>query len=314
MKSALKLLKYIKNDPLKYSIYQNINPILTDVSLRDGIQGMTPNDMTLCKKTEIFHDIFSNHLVDNIEVGSVVNTNLVPVMADVFTFYNYCGQFIDDFYGSYNPKLHIIVPKLKYLKLAVASNMNNFAFLSSVSHDFQKNNSNMSIEQTKEEIIEMCNYLKNSNINGHKKLYLSCVDTCPFQGKINNITIGQEIINYSKMNVFDEICLSDTCGKLSINNFKEILEICKRACINTNKLSLHLHINPNNVHIESIVRYALNNRINRFDISSLETGGCNVTLEDKNSFKNMSYELFYGYLSKYIDELAIKHMNEARYQ
>ena len=69
-------------------------------------------------------------------------------------------------------------------------------------------------------------------------------------------------------------------------------------------LSLHLHVNPHNNQLESIIRYALNNKIRRFDMSSLSTGGCHMTLD--NSLENLNYELFYSILARYIDDLAQK--------
>jgi len=301
-----KLKSYINKSPIRKAIYNRINPVITDVSLRDGLQGMSPEAINLSEKISIFHDIHSNNIATNIEVGSIVNTKYVPVMSDVPTLYNYCGEFIDDFYTNYRPKLHIIVPNLKYLKKACKQNMNHFAFLSSVSNDFQKRNANMSLVQVKNELDRMVDYLNINNVEGYKKLYLSCVDTCPFQGKIDNNMIGNEIVYYSEMGSFDEICLSDTCGQLSLKNFKEIVAICQSEKIQMSKISLHLHVSPYNNQLENIIRYALNNKIHRFDLSLLSGGGCHMTLEEENSFQNLNYELFYSILAKYIDELADK--------
>ena len=306
MYGVQKLKSFINNSPLRKAIYKHISPVITDVSLRDGLQGLSPETINLTDKISIFHDIYKDNIATNIEVGSVVNTKLVPVMSDVPTLYNYCGEFIDDHYSDYRPNLHIIVPNMKYLKKACANNMNNFAFLSSVSNDFQKQNANMSLTQVKNQLHQMTDYLNMNGIQGYKKLYLSCINVCPIRGKIDNNFIGSEIVYYSKLNKFNEICLSDTCGELTLDNFREIIAVCRAAQIPMDNLSLHLHVNPYNNQLESILRYALNNKIHRFDMSSLSTGGCHMTLDDHNSFENLNYELFYSILARYIDDLAQK--------
>ena len=306
MYGVQKLKSFINNSPLRKAIYKHISPVITDVSLRDGLQGLSPETINLTDKISIFHDIYKDNIATNIEVGSVVNTKLVPVMSDVPTLYNYCGEFIDDHYSDYRPNLHIIVPNMKYLKKACANNMNNFAFLSSVSNDFQKQNANMSLTQVKNQLHQMTDYLNTNGIQGYKKLYLSCINVCPIRGKIDNNFIGSEIVYYSQLNKFNEICLSDTCGELTLDNFREIIAVCRAAQIPMDKLSLHLHVNPYNNQLESIIRYALNNKIHRFDMSSLSTGGCHMTLEAHNSFENLNYELFYSILARYIDDLAQK--------
>lgn len=306
MYGVQKLKSFINNSPLRKAIYKHISPVITDVSLRDGLQGLSPETINLTDKISIFHDIYKDNIATNIEVGSVVNTKLVPVMSDVPTLYNYCGEFIDDHYSDYRPNLHIIVPNMKYLKKACANNMNNFAFLSSVSNDFQKQNANMSLTQVKNQLHQMTDYLNTNGIQGYKKLYLSCINVCPIRGKIDNNFIGNEIVYYSKLKKFNEICLSDTCGELTLENFREIIAVCRAEQIPMDNLSLHLHVNPYNNQLESIIRYALNNKIRRFDMSSLSTGGCHMTLDARNSFENLNYELFYSILARYIDDLAQK--------
>lgn len=304
------LQQYIGSSPIRNSIYKHINPVLTDVSLRDGIQGMSPNYMTLTRKVELFHNIYSHKLAQNIEVGSIVNTKLLPIMADVSSLYNYCGQYIDDSPDwDYQPRLHAVVPKLSYLETAVSQNMNNFAFLSSTSNEFQKANLNMTLSHTKYQLKDMNQYLIDNDVRGYKKLYISCVDTCPFRGKILNSDIAQEISEYSSWNFFDEICISDTCGKLTCANFRYIIDMCSQLNVNMDTISLHLHVSNRPTHIENIIRYALNKHIHRFDVSMLSQGGCNMTLTRKELHQNLSYELFYGILTRYIDDLAKSHIN-----
>ena len=54
MKSETKILKSILECPKKTSIYKRINPILFDVSLRDGIQAASRDRYNTNIKKEIF--------------------------------------------------------------------------------------------------------------------------------------------------------------------------------------------------------------------------------------------------------------------
>ena len=45
------------------------NLILTDVSLRDGIQSMTPETMSYSNKIDIFHRIYSQAIAKHIKIG-----------------------------------------------------------------------------------------------------------------------------------------------------------------------------------------------------------------------------------------------------
>ena len=55
--------KQIKSCYLYKDVYNYINPVITDVSLRDGIQGLTPELMTTEKKQIIFLLQFTLQLI-----------------------------------------------------------------------------------------------------------------------------------------------------------------------------------------------------------------------------------------------------------
>ena len=50
MYGVRKLRSYINNSPIRKAIYNRINPVITDVSLRDGLQGMSPEAINLSEK------------------------------------------------------------------------------------------------------------------------------------------------------------------------------------------------------------------------------------------------------------------------
>ena len=59
--------------------------------------------------------------------------------------------------------------------------------------------------------------------------------------------------------------------------------------------------------VEQILKFCFQNDLNKFDVSTLETGGCSVTMNRDQLLPNLSYELFYSILHKYmVDELNKK--------
>jgi hypothetical protein len=104
------------------------------------------------------------------------------------------------------------------------------------------------------------------------------------------------------MNV-DNICLSDTCGTLDVEDFEYIVDTCNFFGLPSSKLSLHLHVKNGRENIvEKIIHKALDRRILDFDVSLLETGGCSVTMNKNQIAPNLSYELYYKSLVNYIEE------------
>ena len=67
---------------------------------------------------------------------------------------------------------------------------------------------------------------------------------------------------------------------------------------NLDKVSLHLHCNDNlNYYtINNIIKYAIKNKIYKFDVSCVDAGGCSVTLSNDELHNNLSYERFYKIL------------------
>jgi hypothetical protein len=135
-----------------------------------------------------------------------------------------------------------------------------------------------------------------------QKLYVSCVNRCPIIGRIDNDFIVHELLHYHTAYAFDEICLSDTCGTLTYDDFEYVADTILHFGVPASKLSLHLHVNDSNRNeVSQIVRYCLSKRITRFDVSMLTTGGCSVTMSEGQCLPNMTYDLFYELLLKHLD-------------
>jgi len=292
----------IKSLPTFRELYTKINPILYDVTLRDGLQNAKVEDYPTEHKKKVFQNIMKSENPPKIEVGSLTSYRILPIMKDSIEIYKYAVEYINK--EKLNTDVYVLVPSLSKLNIAINNKIQNYSFITSVSNSFQLRNTSRTLDRTKEELRTMFETLDNgSNENSKKKLYISCIDQCPIVGKIDKGFIINELLYYNENYNFDEICLSDTCGNLSFENFFYIIENATYLGIPTTKLSLHLHIsNENMENSKKILKYCFENEINKFDISSLATGGCSITIENKKLHPNLAYGIFYSILYEYIYE------------
>jgi len=294
-----------------YNIPANVKriinkPIFFDVSLRDGLQGIPKHrqeSVSLNDKIDVFHSILFNYTPIKVEIGSIVNPKIMPIMADSLKLHKYAEKFVKNV-ASYDPELYIVAPNKKGFDIGIENGIKNFSFLTSVSNSFQKKNVNKTIKETNKELEEIFTTINSAPDNEFKtKLYISCINECPLEGKIDNDLIVHEILNYHKsFPVIDEYCLSDTCGSLKFDDCKYILDACLFFGVPPTKISLHLHVNKENVNeLTKIIYHSLDSNIIRFDVSVLESGGCSITLPSSKLLPNLSYELFNKIYSKYLE-------------
>lgn len=192
--------------------------------------------------------------------------------------------------------------KLFQEKIELSHSLFNYSFITSTSNSFQYRNIRMTLMESDEDILNMIYILdeKFDKKDYQIKLYVSCINECPIEGKIDSDKIINRLLMLNNFNV-DNICLSDTCGTLEPNELKYILSKCIENGIPKSKLSLHLHVKDGRELIaEELIHIALNLGIIEFDASLLETGGCSVTINKKNLAPNLSYELFYKSLTNYL--------------
>lgn len=259
---------------------------LFDVTLRDGLQSLK-KIYSLAEKTDILHNIIVNRLPSAIEVGSIVSPKILPQMEQSIELFHE-AQFINiilprpiDFY--------MLTPNLKSVNIASDHDITNFSFITSVSNDFQKKNTNKNLTEIKNEIelmMKRVTLIQDSKV----KLYISCITDCPISGRIDNQKIINEILHYYyAYDEISELCLSDTCGTMEFNNFKTIIDELLKRNVDFNKISLHLHNQENKQNVKDIIIYGMKSGIYRFDVSDMpEIGGCTVTLDNPSG--NLSYD------------------------
>jgi isopropylmalate/homocitrate/citramalate synthase len=201
----------------------------------------------------------------------------------------------------------MLVPNKKGYDTAIEKGVTHFSFLTSVSESFQKKNINKTLQETKNDLCDIIKYIMHKKTfylpsELTTKLYISCINECPVEGKINNDNVVNEIIYYSKNMSMNELCLSDTCGTLLFEDYKYIIDECIEYGVDTEKISLHLHTSENIDNIRDIVHYSLDKNIKKFDVSSITSGGCSVTMDQSKLKPNMSYELLYKFFDEYINK------------
>jgi hypothetical protein len=312
---------FLKTNTKYENLYVKLGcPSTFDVTLRDGIQSLSlekQKEMNLDEKKNIYHSIYYNHKPKNFEVGSLVSNKILPVFDDTFDLLNYIitHQKMLNNNFSYLMNLdtdnYILVPNSKKLKETFnnkdkLASLYNYSFITSVSNSFQCKNTRMTLNESDEDILNMVYMLDNiHNKNSYQiKLYVSCINECPIEGKINSDTIVSRILKIHNFRV-DNICLSDTCGTIEIEDLKYILSKCIEKGIPRSKLSLHLHVRKGREIItEELIHVALKLGIVNFDVSLLETGGCSVTINKNKLAPNLSYDLFYKSLVNYLIKYA----------
>jgi isopropylmalate/homocitrate/citramalate synthase len=327
-KCAKTFREFYSRDKSLFSKYimklKDVRPF--DVTLRDGLQGLSKEEQINIKsldKIKLYFLIQQKYEPANMEIGSVVSNKIFPVFQDSSTIYNHVeyslleeeatsknsilipnenkNQDYSLLEKEVNPNNFILIPnENKFKDINKFIGLNCFSFITSVSESFQMKNTKMSLTTTFQQINNMIHTLEATS-NKHKtKIYVSCINECPLEGKIPLLNIVSELFVLSTMKV-DKICLSDTCGTLTKEDFVDIIENTKKVGIDTKLFSLHLHVKPEREEeVQEIVHIALDYGIEEFDVSYLNTGGCSATMNKSELVPNMSYDQYYKFLTNYL--------------
>ena len=313
------LYDFIKSDIKYENLYIKLGcPSPFDVTLRDGLQSLSleeQKNINFNDKKNIYHSIYFNYRPKNMEVGSFVSNRIFPIFSDSIELLDYIKKHQDilkynyDYIMPFKTNNYILIPNSKKLGevLNIENNINinniyNYSFITSVSNSFQCKNTRMTLCESDEDILNMV-YMLDDKLNKNSyqiKLYVSCINECPIEGKINSDIIVKRLLKINNFKI-DNICLSDTCGTLEPKNLRYILSKCIENGIPKSKLSLHLHVKKGEENItEELIHIALNLGIIDFDVSLLETGGCSVTMKKNKLAPNLSYDLYYKSLVNYL--------------
>lgn len=272
---------------------------LCDVSLRDGLQTENAKHWTTMKKEMLCLNIMQRpEKPDKIEVGSLASKHVYPIMADTSQIHAYATELNEVRGTAMEP--FVLVPSFSKLSLALEYGYRHLSFISSVSDAFQMKNTGLSVDHNLVELNMAKKFLQIYAPETRTKLYLSCVTECPIAGQLSKEMILMNAVRHLSLG-FDELCLSDTCGTMTAMEFAEIVENLALCGVSFDKLSLHLHADASNAdEVDKILRYCFLRGIRMFDVSSLESGGCSRTMEKAKVKPNLSYDMFFGSLDRYL--------------
>jgi hypothetical protein len=301
----------------KYNkIYTNLgSPKPFDITLRNQLQKIKNKELNMfdynfySKQINLYHNICLKHKPKSIEISPFLTNNMLPLLTNTLLFRNYIEDHernlqieLLELNGILNKKVDnfiFIQNKNIFKKIGNYVNsreLNNISLMTSVSESYHFKNTHMTIKKSEQEMYEILYNFHDEKLKRHPpfvKLYVSCINECPINGKINNNFVINRLLELNKMNI-DNICLIDTCGTLNVNDFEYIVDNCNHNGLLFNKLSLQLNLKKNRKkEIEKIIHKALDRKIINFDVSlSLQN-------EQKN-IQSLSYELYYKSLVNYI--------------
>lgn len=247
---------------------------ITDVTVRDGLQSWR----NILKSNDRFNivKLISELGIKDIEVGSLVSEKVIPQMSNSLEVYKSCKKF------NSNLNYHMLVANEKGLQTMNDNNGNFLSFFTSPSDSFNLKNINCSVDESFKNIGKM---IKKTQNDTYVKVYLSCINQCPYDGILKDNLIINSIhkLNNKRIN---EICLSDTLGTLKNSDFKRLVDNIDDSIIP--KISIHLHQQFGNDEWKNIVSYCISKNILSFDTSLLNLGGCPAAFSKDTKSGNLN--------------------------
>jgi len=130
-------LKWLKTNQNYENIYNSIGNLkIFDVSLRDGIQSISPeahSKYTTKSKLSIYDNIIKKYNPNYIEVGSLVSPKVLPILADSEEIFSKVSLLN-------NNKNYLLIPNSSKLRKSIELGCYNISLISSVSDSFQIKN------------------------------------------------------------------------------------------------------------------------------------------------------------------------------
>jgi hypothetical protein len=301
--------KWVISKPTYLEKYINLGkPRLFDITLKDGLQSLSLEEQyqfNTNKKKEILGNIIKKENPFAIEIGALASPKVLPIMKDVLPFYNYAYNYYNKT-ENIKPYFFIYLYNEKQFDTLLGINMfNNISLSTSLTDSFQYYSTRQYLSQKKKELYNIVYNLDLQCYNREIvtipypqiKLYINCFNSCPFDGKLNNDYVVDEICKYYTYIKPDVLCLKDTCGNISEADFEYIIDKCIQNGINSSKIALHLHVlNNNEQNTMNLINKAFDKKITMFDISSMKTDSYiknTIYMSNINYPTNLTYELFY---------------------
>jgi hydroxymethylglutaryl-CoA lyase len=234
---------------------------------RDAMQGLTEFIPTE-KKIAYINALLSCGF-DTIDFGSFVSPKAIPQMRDT-------AEVINKLDLKSNTKLLAIVANERgATEASTFEEINYLGFPFSVSEEFQKRNTNSTIEES----LSLVDNIQNTSVKHNKKLviYISMGFGNPY-GEEWNTDIVQKWVDKLHHSIGVEIiALSDTIGSASIGDVSLLFDSLIDSYTAVS-FGAHFHARPEKVY--QLIEAAYNSGCRRFDSAIKGFGGCPMAKDD----------------------------------
>ena len=232
---------------------------IVEVGPRDGLQN-EPKTIGLDEKVNLIN-LLSTSGLRQIEVGSFVNPQMVPQMADSGLVFSKITRRPDVSYSA-------LVPNLKGYEQAKKFVPDAIAIFCSASESFSKANLNASIDESFKRISQFISRAEQDGtlVRG----YVSCVTDCPFEGPVPASNVAKVVAKLRDFNCY-EISLGDTLGKGSPETIDKMIDNVLNE-VSVEILAGHFH-DTSGLALKNI-QVSLERGIRVFDTAVGGLGGC----------------------------------------
>ncbi|MBB3809720.1 hydroxymethylglutaryl-CoA lyase [Pseudochelatococcus contaminans] len=246
---------------------------IVDVGPRDGLQNEAVTVPAAVKRELI--ERLADAGVRIIEAGSFVSPRWVPQMADT-------AEVLQGLKQREGVNYPVLVPNLKGLEAAIASNVEEVAIFASASETFSQRNINCSISESLERFEPVLERAREEGIR--VRGYVSCVLGCPWEGAIAPDAVAFVTARLHALGCY-EVSLGDTIG---VGTPAKAAEMVARVSKDVPPEALALHFHDTYGQALANTLACLDSGITTFDASVGGLGGCpyakgatgNVATED----------------------------------
>ncbi len=256
---------------MKFSFPQSVR--LMEVGPRDGLQNERLIVDTM-NKIGFIEGLVASGL-KRIEVTAFVNPKWIPPLADQVEVAKGIRRQKGVSYAA-------LVPNMKGYEQALATKMDEVAFVLAASDTHNLKNINAKTDEAFARYTEVA--LRAAEDNVPFRAYISCAFGCPYEGEVAVSRVVHLAQLFTQLGAY-EVSIGDTIG---IGNPKQTLELVQAICkeIALDKIALHLH-DTRGMALANIFA-ALSLGVKSFDSSAGGLGGCpyapgasgNVSTED----------------------------------
>ena len=232
---------------------------IIEVGPRDGLQNeavFVPTSL----KINFVNALLAAGL-SSVEVTSFVPAKWVPQMADH-------EELIQSLDLSVDANLSVLIPNRYGYSRALELGVSHMAFMTAASATFCEKNTACDIDESMNRVQLLLQQAVEDRVSN--RVYLSCVYNCPYQGKIDLLSVVQQIkqlYNYGA----EQISLGDTTGKAYPEQTEKLLGMLRNE-VPTHVLAVHYHDTEHRA-LENI-QVALDCGVRTIDSSVAGLGGC----------------------------------------